>query len=337
MTEFSISKNKLWLLGFSIAIFSVAAILLFSINRESKKSISSEKILTNKLAKDISGNNIASKKQIKILFVGDMMFDRYIREAAAKYGKGDYGYVFGQMKDKLAGYDLVVGNLEGPITDKNSVSVGTAMDEKENLKFTFDPSVAKTLFENNIKLVSIGNNHILNQSEDGVIKTKKYLDEAGVEYFGDTGTDKSSTLVRVINGIRLGFVNYNYSIAGSFEKAIGDIKNIRAQVDIVVVCPHWGTEFKIGDPGQKIRAEAYQFIDAGADAIIGTHPHVVQSSEDYKNKKIYYSLGNFIFDQYFQKETMEGLGVEVLINPDRTMGYNELKFEMNKKGQTVLK
>jgi poly-gamma-glutamate synthesis protein (capsule biosynthesis protein) len=132
-------------------------------------------------------------------------------------------------------------------------------------------------------------------------------------------------------------VNYNYSIAGSFERAIEEIKNIRAQVDIVVFCPHWGTEFKIGDPGQKIRAEAYKLIDAGADLIVGGHPHVVQDSETYKGKKIYYSLGNFIFDQYFQKETMEGLGIEVTINPDRAMEYNEVKFEMTKRGQTVLK
>ena len=265
------------------------------------------------------------------------MFDRYIRESVAKYGKGDYSYVFGQIKNKLAGYDLVVGNLEGPITDKSSVSVGTAMDVKENLKFTFDPSVAKTLAENNIKLVDLGNNHILNQGEDGIAQTKKYLGEAGVQHFDDTGEDKSSTLVENIGGTKIGFVNYNYSVAGSFERAIADIGAVKKKSDVVIVCPHWGTEFKVGDPGQKIRAEAYQLIDAGADAIIGGHPHVIEDSEVYKNKKIYYSLGNFVFDQYFQKETMEGLGVELTIQPDITMGYNDLKFEMNKKGQTTVR
>jgi len=281
--------------------------------------------------------DVQNRKQIKILFVGDMMFDRYIREGVEEYGHGDYDFVLSQAKDRLDGYDLVVGNLEGPITEKNSVSVGTAMDEKENLKFTFDPAVAKALAANNIKLVDLGNNHILNQGEDGVAQTKKYLDAAGVQYFGDTGADKSSTLVENIGGTKIGFVNYNYSVAGSFEKAIADIKNLKTKSDFIVVCPHWGTEYKIGDPGKEIRDEAYKFIDAGADMIIGTHPHVVQTSETYKGKKIYYSLGNFIFDQYFQKETKEGLGVEVTVNPDRSMEYNELEVEMTKRGQTEIK
>ncbi|MFH0930054.1 MAG: CapA family protein, partial [Candidatus Moraniibacteriota bacterium] len=62
-----------------------------------------------------------------------------------------------------------------------------------------------------------------------------------------------------------------------------------------------------------------------------------QSSEVYKNKKIYYSLGNFVFDQYFQKETMEGLGVELTVSPDLSMEFSELKFEMTRKGQTIFK
>ncbi|MFH0929844.1 MAG: CapA family protein, partial [Candidatus Moraniibacteriota bacterium] len=110
------------------------------------------KKLNNSVMQDLPQKASAPdpKREIKILFVGDMMFDRYIRQAVEKYGKGDYNHIFGQIKDKLSEYDLVVGNLEGPITDKKSVSVGTAMDEKKNLKFTFDPAVAKALVENNI-------------------------------------------------------------------------------------------------------------------------------------------------------------------------------------------
>jgi poly-gamma-glutamate synthesis protein (capsule biosynthesis protein) len=292
----------------------------------------------------IQTSGIQTKKQIKILFVGDMMFDRYIREGVKKYGGGDYNYVFNQIKDKLTEYDLVVGNLEGPITDKNSVSVGTAMDEKNNFKFTFDPAVAKSLFENNIKLVNLGNNHILNQGEEGLSQTKKYLGVARVEYFGDTGDLEAGLLlrgspasIREINGTKIGFVNYNYSAEGSFDKAIKNIQEAKGQSDIVIVCPHWGTEYKTGDPGQKIKTEAYRFIDAGADLIVGGHPHVIQTGETYKNKKIYYSLGNFIFDQYFQKETMEGLGVELTVNPDLSTEFNEVKFEMTKRGQTELR
>ncbi|MFA6193316.1 MAG: CapA family protein, partial [Parcubacteria group bacterium] len=207
-------------------IFLALAVLAFSgctkdANLTKKNNITPEQVISAQFP------DAQVKNQIKILFVGDMMFDRYIREGVRKYGDGDYNYIFSQIKDKLAGYDLVVGNLEGPITDKISVSVGTAMDDKKNLKFTFDPSVAKALAENNIKLVDLGNNHILNQSEDGIAQTKKYLGEAGVQYFGDTGGDQSPALVKNIGGTKIGFVNYNYSIVGSLEKAIEDIGNLK--------------------------------------------------------------------------------------------------------------
>jgi poly-gamma-glutamate synthesis protein (capsule biosynthesis protein) len=270
-------------------------------------------------------------ESVKILFVGDMMFDRHIRQAVEKYGKGDYNYILEPLKEKLSEYDLVVGNLEGPITDNKSVSVSTKIGESKNFVFTFDPIVAKVLAENNIKLVNLGNNHILNQGEKGVEQTEKYLDGAGVEYFGDDFS------IREIGGMKIGFVGYNYSVADSLEKTIGEIGDIRGEADVIIACPHWGVEYKTGDPGASIRALAHRLIDAGADAVIGTHPHVIQDLEDYNGKRIYYSLGNFVFDQYFQKETMEELGVELTINPDGGMEYSEVKFEMTKKGQTKLK
>jgi hypothetical protein len=331
----SISGRQNVNVKFKISIVVFAALFLVGCNRNANlKQPAKENTPPAQSAIDL---NIQEKKPIKILFVGDMMFDRYIRQSVAKYGNGDYGYILELLRDKLAEYDLVVGNLEGPITEKESTSVDTQMDERKNLVFTFDPAVAKALAESNIKLVSLGNNHVLNQGGEGAQETKKYLDEAGVEYFGDTGFDGSLAPVKDLSGTKIGFVSYNYSVPDSEKKAIEEIKLAKEKSDFVIVCPHWGTEYQVGDPGTSVRALAHQFIDAGADAVIGTHPHVIQSSEEYNGKKIYYSLGNFVFDQYFQKETTEGLGVEITINPDGGMEYNELKFEMTKRGQTILR
>ena len=332
-----ISKLKIIFLFFNVILLSGCAknVDLRQQAKENKAQehgdISSVKGAVDLPIETAEASNIQSGEPVKILFVGDMMFDRHIREAVEKYGSGDYNYILGPLKDKLSESDLVVGNLEGPITDHESTSVNTKIGESKNFVFTFDPAVAKVLFDNNIKLVNLGNNHILNQGAKGIEQTKKYLDEAGVGYFGSDG---SSALVKDIGGVKIGFVGYNYSVSGSEETAIENIKSAKGQSDIVVVCPHWGTEYKTGDPGETVRNLAHRFVDAGADAIIGTHPHVVQSSEEYKGKKIYYSLGNFVFDQYFQKETMEGLGVELMINPDRTVEFSELKFEITKRGQT---
>ncbi len=313
-------------------VFLAGVLLLFS--GCARKSVTVNNIQTNKLAEDVVKSDSVEKKPVKILFVGDMMFDRYIRQATEKHG-GDYNYIFSDIKSDLEQYNLVVGNLEGPITNKQSVSVGTAMDEKRNLVFSFDPAVAGALAENNIGLVSLGNNHILNQGEGGLAETKKYLDEAGVRYFGDTGNGDPEFQAEEIGGTKIGFINYNYSIAGSLERAIGDIGNIRNSVDFVIVCPHWGVEYRTGKPSQNIQEMGRKFIDAGADLVIGTHPHVVEASETYRGKRIYYSLGNFIFDQYFSPDTMHGLAVAVEINPaDGSMNFQEISVVMEKDGKT---
>jgi gamma-polyglutamate biosynthesis protein CapA len=324
---------QLWLLG-ALGVFLIFC--LGGCDGRQKENISDvSKRDTVQMTEGDAEQSAEEKKPVKILFIGDMMFDRYIRTLAEKRA-GDYSFIFSEIKDFLSGYDLVIGNLEGPITGKNSVSVGTAMDEKKNLVFSFDPAVAKVLWESNIKLVNLGNNHILNQGEEGLAETEKSLEEAGIEYFGDTGHGQEFS-IRKIRGNELAFINYNYSQSGSFEKALGDIKNLKGQSDFVIALPHWGTEYKAGDPGQKIREAAHELVDAGADLVVGTHPHVVQESETYKGKKIYYSLGNFIFDQYFSLDTMRGLAVGVEMNPEgKSMNFQNIPVRMEKRGKTTI-
>lgn len=294
MTQFLNSKKIFWLAGFFILLALVAIAYLSIHSRKNKNVLSFEENIASVDEKEKKENINLSRSEIKILFVGDMMFDRYIRQVAEKRG-GDYSYILAPVKDYLSGFDLVVGNLEGPITDKNSVSSGSEMGEKKNLVFTFDPAVAEILAENNIELVNLGNNHILNQGEEGLEQTKKYLTEAGMEYFGDGGDleaklPSGGLVFKNIGGVEFVFVGYNYVENGVEAKTLENIKRAREQADIVIVCPHWGTEYKIGDPGTKIEALAHDFIDAGADAVIGTHPHVMQKSELYKGKKIYYRV-----------------------------------------------
>jgi len=343
-----IVKFKIILLSSASALFLAGCVQNVDLRQQAKeekaqehKSIVSMQCkvdLKEEKAEVAQAPEIGANKPIKILFVGDMMFDRHIREAVGKYGGGDYNYILEPLKAKLSEYDLVVGNLEGPITDNESVSVNTEIGEGKNFVFTFDPAMAVVLAGNNIRLVNLGNNHILNQGAKGIEQTKKYLDEAGVDYFSSDGfLEIGFPIGNPISKKEVSFVSYNYSVADSEGKAIEEIKSAKEKTGIVVVCPHWGAEYKVGDPGETIRALAHRFVDAGADAVIGTHPHVVQNSEEYNGKKIYYSLGNFIFDQYFQKETMEGLGVEMAINPEGGLEYGELDFEMTKRGQTKIK
>lgn len=272
--------------------------------------------------------------QIKILFLGDLMFDRWIRQVSETKG-GDF--VFQKVESLLGGEDLVVGNLEGPITDKASISVNSDFGSADNYVFTFPPLTAADLSKENIKLVNLGNNHILNQGAAGLADTENFLDAAKVNYFGDPQNQAARIKLYAAGGVRIAFVNYDQFMANAAVTTLADIHSAKAQgADIVILYTHWGTEF-VAEPEQKIKNLAHQFIDAGADLIIGSHPHVIQTKEIYKGKTIYYSLGNFIFDQYFSPETQKGMGVEASIEAStKKISLREYNFSLLKSGQTVI-
>lgn len=144
------------------------------------------------------------------------------------------------------------------------------------------------MVDGDIEAVTLANNHSKDHFEQGMTDTKAILDEKGIRHFG---YDESCMMD--VKGIQVGFLGYAfpYELTAEMKKAISDLK---AQCDIVVVYYHWGIE-RDKAPMESQRSLAKQTIDAGADLIIGSHPHVLQGIETYKGKKIVYSLGNFCF------------------------------------------
>ena len=268
-----------------------------------------------------------------VLFAGDMMFDRTIRTAIEEKG-GDY--IFSCINDVLRDSDLVVANLEGPITSTSSVSVGSPVGGKNNYTFTFATSTAALLARHNIRLVNIGNNHIMNFSRWGLEETKRYLDEAGVGYFGDPGRQ---TIVKArFSGLSLTFINYNEfnPSTGSGQAASTTIAQIRAAREsggIPVVYTHWGIEYATTSSAYS-RELAHRFIDAGAEIVIGSHPHVVEEHEMYRGKNIYYSLGNFIFDQYWNDDVRNGLLVRVEFSASGVQSVQEIPIRLEQDRRT---
>ena len=123
---------------------------------------------------------------ISIAFVGDMMFDRHIRENADRRG-GYEGILSPEVAAILQQANLAVGNLEGPVTSNSSLSVGSAVGSPRNYLFTFDPAVIPYLKTLNMHVVNLGNNHILNFGQDGLQETYQRLEAGGIAYFGATG------------------------------------------------------------------------------------------------------------------------------------------------------
>jgi AmmeMemoRadiSam system protein B len=311
-------------------------------------------LFENKNSFDISGQDeksvtsyifgfFAQKNSTQILFVGDLMFDRGIRYYAEKNGGNSYifsakgGPASGweTLSDFLRNNDLVVANLEGPITNNKSISAESAIGSSNNYFFTFDPGVAITLAKENIKLLNLGNNHILNFGKDGLYQTKKYLDKSDINYFGSPNEENSA--VKYINGLKIAFISFNQFIENNPQQVVEEIKKQKENADLVFVFCHWGNEYELSE-SENQKKLAHDFVDAGADLVIGSHPHVIQPVEIYKDKRIYYSLGNFIFDQYFDENVRNGMGVIVKINPEtKQLDFSEQKFYLQSGGQTILK
>jgi poly-gamma-glutamate synthesis protein (capsule biosynthesis protein) len=199
--------------------------------------------------------------------------------------------------------DISVVNHECPITTR-----GTKIPKPYN--FRMRPDYAGVLPETGIDLVNLANNHIFDYGSEGLFDTISYLDSVGVLHVG-AGRDQEEARKPVVlrcKGWRIGFLGYygggeapvareaKPGVAPrSLDVIAGDIRALRADsVDFIAVTLHWGTEkAEYPDAGQQ--AFAHRVIDAGADAVIGHHPHVLQGVERYKQGVIVYSLGNFVF------------------------------------------
>ncbi|OGJ22432.1 MAG: hypothetical protein A3J60_00345 [Candidatus Pacebacteria bacterium RIFCSPHIGHO2_02_FULL_46_9] len=277
---------------------------------------------------------------IRIVFVGDMQFDRDIRALAQKSPTGYDVLLDPTLSQYLQAADLVIGNLEGPITDQPSISLGSEIGSTRNYIFTFSPEIIPFLQKHKLA-VNLGNNHINNFGEAGFWQTTEYLDTADIDWFGQVPylpDTENNTRVFIYThaGVSIAFINYNQFLGPGLIAAVADIKQWRNNVDKVIVYTHWGNEY---EPKANIvlQTQARQLFATGADLVIGSHPHVEQQLEIIDGKRVYYSLGNFIFDQYFSSEVQTGLVVEITIDPvTKEFAFSERKVKML-RGQTSWK
>lgn len=221
------------------------------------------------------------RAQVCISFIGDCTIGNDIRwpEFDKSVAKKGYAYFFSNVKNVLSADDYTVANLETAIIDS-----GTAV-EKE-YRFRGKPEYLNILKQGGVECVTIANNHTHNYGDEGFASTKKYLAQYGIDFFG-----YETHLARNIKGVKFAFIGNAFHLG---PNTIAYIKAIRDSVDFIVVVMHWGEE-KQYEPDEEQKALARELINAGADLIVGHHPHVLQPIEKYKGKYIAYSLGNFVF------------------------------------------
>lgn len=245
---------------------------------------------------------------VGIQFFGDIMLDRNVAKAMGSQGTN---YLFQNIVGPGNGLDsridLTVANLEGPFAP-------TRIKTTKSIAFRFDPKYAAELANAGFDIVSLANNHSLDMGWKNVDFTHTTIDKAGLGHFGDQLREGTEfTYVTSTAGTKIAFVGFNNTDHVMDLKKVSHIladANSRASTTIVMM--HWGTEYK-HDSNQNQQTFAHYLIDQGASAVIGAHPHVVEEAELYQGKPIFYSLGNFVFDQYFATDTQEGLSLGLIL------------------------
>lgn len=198
---------------------------------------------------------------------------------------GDFNYFFENVKSVFEADDLTIVNFEGTLTDS------TTREDKQ-FAFKADKSYAEILTDGFVEAANLANNHSKDYGEQSYNDTMDALDEAGITNFG-----YDRVAIKKVKGIKVGLVGTyvladGLGVKDSMEKNIQDLKDGGAQV--IIASFHWGEE-KAEYPNDVQVELAHAAIDAGADLVLGHHPHVLQGIEQYKGKNIVYSLGNFCF------------------------------------------
>lgn len=253
-----------------------------------------------------------------MLVFGDVNLGRMVGQQLLR---GDTGYPFRFVNSTLSKGDVVFMNLESPLSDQN----GETQHPKYNLVFTGPPSGAVALRQANVTVVSTANNHAFDYGMRGLRETIVHLQGSGVQFVGtsfDSTVGATPTIVER-EGIRIGFLAYAQfvNIKGPWVGRIAlydsiqcrrDIEGLHRKVDLIVVSYHGGVEYT-DSPSSRLRRELELLVDAGADLVVGHHPHYVQGIESYHGKLIFYSLGNFVFYQPQRELALTGLGADMTL------------------------
>lgn len=264
-----------------------------------------------------------------LVFAGDVYLSDYV---LAAYGQsGINGVLSESMLKELTQADIAIVNNEFPYSTR-----GTQAPDKQ-FTFRVDPSYVNVLSDAGVDLVTLANNHVLDYGTDALTDTFQTLDDAKIDYAGAGNSLKraSKLITKKANGYTFGFlaasrvfpvISWNVENAqpGVFSaydpsKLISAVKDAAGRCDYLCVYVHWGIE-RNTTPEEYQVSMAHALIDAGADAVIGAHPHVLQGVEYYKGKPIFYSLGNFIFYQTIEQTAI----AKLTFSPDQTARWQLL-------------
>lgn len=295
---------------------------------------------TNWVQEKIGAPDIRDQNFATLTFAGDIMLDRGVKNSVIKNFGNDYSQLFEKsdnLLELLRNTDIFFANFEGTASDQG-------VDQKNLFSFRMNPVVIPTLRGAGVSILSLANNHVADWGRNAFTDTLSRLKENEILYTGGGNNKTEAETPAIIEkyGMKIGYLGFsdvgpNY-MATSVDKAgvllASDpnfdeiIKNAAKQVDYLVVTFHFGVEYQTTHNARQEEL-AHRAVDDGAKIVIGTHPHVVEDTEVYKNGYIAYSLGNFIFDQSWSKPTMQGMLLELKLFKDGSMTVTKNPTQQN--------
>ena len=263
-----------------------------------------------------------STPSVTVVSGGDTIGDRGVKAYIAAHGADA---VFAGIAPVLRAADAAWVNLESPLTDISDPYPG------KDVHFQGDPRLAAGLADAGIDVVNMANNHAVDQGPAGLLDAIRRVEAAGVKVVGvgrNAAAARRPAIVRTSGGATIGFLGWTDIIWPGYQAGSGPgvatartdmsqveqaIRRLKRRVDYVVVCFHWGVEYTDMPIADQV-SEAHAAIDAGADMVIGHHPHVLQGAQIYKGHFIIYSLGDLVFDHY-SLATGQTVLVDAVLSP----------------------
>lgn len=267
-------------------------------------NLASEDVTSYLFAHFVKGEPV-DEEPVSLLNFGDMVFTKETI-ARAEQGQNLFSKIQGVEGNFFRGMDLVTANLEGPITERTQCATKPVV-------FKFPPITGEVLRKSGVGLLNLANNHSFDCGLAGLEDTKDVLGNSNLSFASqdDVYTSVVGKKSLAITGFDLVSPSEQY-----LEDVYAKVESLSQKYDLVVVHVHWGVEYNTL-PSSVQKEMAHALVDRGADALLGHHPHVAQPLEVYKGKPIFYSLGNFLFDQGVR-------GTEVGLGAGLVFGKNQI-------------
>ncbi|MGG0185232.1 CapA family protein [Bacillus rhizoplanae] len=319
-----------------LAILFIPIILLinYALNSETKNEQNTK--VKNKQTEKAKGKEPTEKPkedpEITLTFSGDTMFDWQLRPVIQSKGAD---YPFQHVKPEIEKADYSFVNLESAFTTREKKYPGQLFWIKS------DPSTLQAIKNTGYDIVNIGNNHTLDYYQDGLLDTISHVEKIGLPYIGagKNASDAYTAREVTIKGKKFKFISFVRFMPDSAWVATNDkpgvangydlnlvtktIKEQKKDADYMIVYMHWGVE-KTNRPADYQKEYVQKMVEAGANAIVGSHPHWLQGFEYYNKVPVAYSLGNFLFPDYVTGHSAEtgvltlkfkGKDVQMSFNP----------------------